>query len=180
MNEQNGIKTVQIILKTVHWGAIIFLCLWVLMPILRIFIPLEFVNNSNGERTYTMVRFYGLPIAATLLILTGVIKRKHTLTLIMIKVILAICVAVFSTVIAMIALLGSTCAWTVDKVLFENKQNISIKIVQRNYDCGATDSSRPNPKIFKVREITPDFIWATKIDTTEINKNEWIRTENKE
>ena len=124
-----------------------------------------------------MIRFYGLPIAATLLILTGMIKRRHTLIFVVTKIIIAICVAVFSIFVTMIILLGSTCAWTTDKVFFENKQNSSIKIVQRSYGCGATDSSRPIPKVFKVREITEDFIWATEIDTIKIDKNKWTRIE---
>jgi hypothetical protein len=80
----------------------------------------------------------------------------------------------------MIVLLGSTCAWTTDKVFFENKQNSSVKIVQRHFGCGATDSSYPTVKVFRVREITSDLIWVTEIDTTQIDKSEWIRIENEE
>ena len=165
-------------LKILRWTSIIFLCLWVLLPILGLFIPLEFVYNSRSEEIYIMIRFYGFPVAAVLSVLTW-IKRKEWLPAIFIKIVLAICVAVVSGVITIIALLGNMCAWTTDKVFFENKQNSSIKIVQRGFGCGATDSDYPTYKTFKIREITSDFIWATKIDTNKIDKNEWIRIENK-
>jgi len=180
MTKQNVIKTVLFFLKIVHWISIIFLFLWILIPILGLFIPLEFANNDS-EEIYIMIRFYGFPIAATLLILTGMMKRKHTVTLIVTKAIIAICIAIFSFFIAAIFLLGGVCGWITDnKMFFENKQNPSIKIVMRSFDCGAFDSSYPDFKAYKVRKITKDFIWATKIDTNQINKNEWIRVESKE
>jgi len=178
MDKQNVIKTVQKFLRIVHWTSILCLCFWILVPILGLFIPLEFAN-SHTEDTYIKIRFYGFPIAATLLILTGMIKRKHTLCLIVTKIILATCIAVFSFFVMIIVLFGSMCAWTTDKVFFENKRNPSIKIVQRSFGCGATDSTPATIKVFKIREITSDLIWVTEIDTTQIDKSEWIRIENK-
>ena len=180
MNRQNIIKTSQRLLKIIRWTSIIFLCLWILIPVLGFFIPLEFANK-NSELIYTKIRFCGLPIAAILLVLTYKIKNKHTPILIVYKIILAIGVAFLFYFIAAIILLGSSmCAWTTDKVFFENRQNHSVKIVQRSFGCGATDSDYPTVKVFKIREITPVFIWVTKIDTNKINKNEWIRIENTE
>ena len=176
MNKQKIIITMQKFLQVVHWASIIFLGFWVLIPILGNFIPLEFANK-NSEHIYEMIRFYGLPIAAALLILTGMIKRKHTLSIIVTKIILTIFVAVFSFYISVIDLFGNMCSSTTHKVFFENKQNPSIKIVQRSYGCGAIDSSPSVPLVFKVREITSNLIWVTDIDTTQIDKSEWIRIE---
>lgn len=75
-------------------------------------------------------------------------------------------------------LFAGMCDWTTDKIFFKNKQNSSIKIVQRSFGCGATDSSPATLKVFKVREITPYLIWVTSIDTNQINKVDWKRIEN--
>ena len=166
-------------LKIVRWTSVIFLCLWLLLPILGLFIPLEFVNNSRSEEIYIMIRFCGFPIAAVLSVLTW-IKSKDTSYIVVGKIILAVCVAVVSWGVSVIALLGGVCGYITDNVFFENKQKPSIKIVQRHYDCGAFDSDYPTYKIFKIKEITSDFIWATEIDTNKIDKNEWIRIENNE
>jgi hypothetical protein len=179
MNKQNAITTRQKFVKIVRWSSIIFLCLWVLIPVLGGFVPLELRRHSTIEYIYEWIYFHGFPIAAILLTLTW-IKRKDRLSLFMAKIILAICVAVISGIIAGIVLFSDMCAWTTRKTLFENKQNSSIKIVLRSYGCGATDSSYPTYETFKIREITSDIIWgATEIDTNQINKNEWRRIEDK-
>jgi len=163
-------------LKIIFWTSIFILGFWTLILILRFFIPLDFTNRDS-ENSYVRIGIFGFSITATLFVLIRMIKRKHISEFIVIKIILANCVAV-SFCIIMTVFLGSMCAWTTDKVFFENKQNSSIKIVQRHFGCGATDSSEPTIEVFKIREITPYLIWATKIDTNQIDKNEWIRVEN--
>jgi len=179
MNKQKINKMIQFFLKIIYYLSIISLCLWGVALILRIFLPLEFANHDS-EMIYIKIRFYWFIISAVLLILTGVIERKHTLNLIITKIILSFGIVGFSIFVTMGIIIGSVCGWTVDdKVFFENKQNSSIKIIMRNYDCGALDSSYPDFRPYKVRKISDNFNWATKIDTTKINRNEWIRIENK-
>ena len=176
MNNPNTITTLKFCLKIIHWISILFLCLWILIPVLGFFIPLELTNSSSKE-TYMMIRVISFPIAATLTVLTGMLKCHHNLKFIIVKIIIAVGVAYLSSIISAIALFGSMCAWSTDKVFFESKQNPSITIVQRSLDCGAFDSSHPVGIVFKIRRITPNFIWAPKIDTAQIDKNEWIRIE---
>lgn len=163
-------------LKIAFWTSIILPCFWILTAILGNFIPLEFANN-DGEFIYDSIRFYGFPIAI-MLTLTGTIKSKDTSGIIATKIFLTICVSVFSIFVVVMTLFAGMCDWTTDKVFFENKQNSSIKIVQRSFGCGATDSSPATLKVFKVREFTPYLIWVTSIDSNQINKSEWTRMEN--
>ena len=174
MNRENTIAILQKILKIVRWTSIIFLCFFGLITILKIFSPLEFAND-NSEYTFIIIGFYGFPIAVSVLILTGMIKRRHSLGFIITKIVLAIVGYVGSVFVITIMLFAAMCGWTTDKVFFENKQNPSTKIVQRRFGCGAGDSSPATIKVFKIREISSDFIWATKIDTTKIDKSEWVR-----
>jgi len=158
-------------LKIVYWTSIFLICFWLLAALLEPFIPLEFANNE-GEYVYDSIHFYGLPIVI-MLTLTGTIKKKDALGLIVAKIFGTICAAAFSAFVMIATLLAGMCDWTTDRVFFENKQNPSIKIVQRSYGCGAIDSSPATLKVFKVREIAPYLIWVTNIDTSQINKSEW-------
>ena len=178
MNKRNVI-IMQRFLKIVFWVSNSILIFWIATSILGLFIPLEFANNDI-EYTYIKVRFCVIPIAV-LFAIVGTIKNKDRLGLITIKIFLAICASICSVFMMAVILLGiNVCGWITDKVFFENKNNPSTKIIQRHFDCGATDSSPSNPKIFIIREFTPYFIWATEIDTNQIDKNEWIRVENSE
>ena len=165
-------------LKIVFWTSILLPCFWVLTAILGNFVPLEFSNNYS-EFIYDSIRGFGFPIAV-MLTMTGTIKSKDKAGIIATKLVLTIVAAAFSFFIIVMTAFAGMCDWTTDKIFFENKQNSSIKIVQRSFGCGATDSSPATLKVFKVSEITPYLIWVTSIDTNQINKSEWIRIENKE
>ena len=75
---------------------------------------------------------------------------------------------------------GSVCGGMTDDILFENKIDTTIKIEARHYDCGVTDTQRPNMKTYKVIRLTKYFIWRTRIDTNKINKADLTRIRIKE
>ena len=161
--------------KIVYWTSILLLSFWILTAIFGTFIPLE-ISNNDFEFIYDSIRFYGFPITI-ILTLTGTIKKKDTTGTIATKVLTTIVISVVSIFIMVMTLFAGMCDWTTDIVFFENKLNPSIKIVQRSFGCGATDSSPATLKVFKVKEITPYLIWTTSIDTNQINKYEWTRIE---
>ncbi len=68
---------------------------------------------------------------------------------------------------------GDMCSWSTGTVLFEHKEDPKIKIVERDYGCGATDSGSPVYKVFRRKEITSYLSLFTEIDTSKINKAEW-------
>ncbi|MBL7800688.1 MAG: hypothetical protein JNL95_08170 [Chitinophagales bacterium] len=157
--------------KVIFKTSILLLSIWILSAICRTFIPLEFSNN-NFEFIYDNIRFYGFPITI-ILTLTGTIKKDDSSGVIVTKIVMTIFISAFSVFVMFIMLFAEMCDWSTDKVVFVNKQNPSTKIVQRSFGCGATDSSPETIKVFKIREITPYFIWVTNIDTNQINKSEW-------
>jgi len=172
------IITVKDFLKIVHWISIISICFLVLVLVFWYFIPLEFAN-THRESHYSAICFLGFVIAGIVFILTRKIERKHTSNLIVVKIVLVFCFLILSFFVMMEVGFNNLCSWTTNKVLFENKQNHSIKIVQRSFGCGATDSSYPIIKEFQIKEFTSDFVLITEIDTNQINKNEWVRIENR-
>ena len=72
------------------------------------------------------------------------------------------------------------CAWTTRNELLMHKANNKIKIVERDYGCGATDSTAPIVRIFKTREVTNFFIFITEVDTSKIDKTNWIKIKESE
>jgi hypothetical protein len=164
----------QLLLKVIYRTALFMLIFWLGAAVLSNFVPLEFASQ-NIEHLYYSIRFYGVPIAIVFT-LTGTIKKKESWVEIISKIVLTI-FACFGSVAIMTIMIfvGGMCAWTTDKVLFEHKNESTIKIEKRNFGCGATDSSPSTPGVFKVSSFTPYFIWVSKIDTNEIDKSEWLR-----
>ena len=65
------------------------------------------------------------------------------------------------------------CEWSDGKIIYENKNNPSSKIVERDMGCGATDSGDPVYGMFKIKTLIPPFVWANRVDTDQIDKSEW-------
>ena len=164
--------------KIIYLTSIFFICFWILAAILGQFVPIEFTDNQI-ENTFDSIRLFGFPIAI-LLTLSGTIKPNDTSGSIGGKILLTLFVSGISFFFMVITLFASMCSWTTGKVFFESKQDRSIKIVERDYGCGATDSGRPICKIFKVKNITNYLIWVTEIDTNKIDKSQWVKIDTKE
>ena len=159
-------------LRIIYWISIFLICFWVFLPLIKSFLSLE-ITDHEIEDTYDLIRFWGLPVAI-LLTLTGTIKQDDTSDDVGGKVSLTLFVAGFSL---FFVLLFNMCDWSTSIVLFQNKEDSDIKIVEREYGCGATDGGEPIYKIFKVQELTKYFIRVTEIDTATIGRAEWERVE---
>jgi hypothetical protein len=118
--------------------------------------------------------FYGIPLAV-LMTLTGTIKAKDKPEAIIMKIIATFLISVGTFIISMFLLFVGMCGWTTNKVLYENKNNNSLKIVERYYGCGAVDSDYPDYKTFKMKEISKNIYWYSRIDTNTINTSEWVK-----
>jgi hypothetical protein len=161
--------------KFIFWTSIFFIGFWILLPILELFIPLEFTDNEIKNSFYN-IRFWGLPLSI-MLTLTGTLKPNDSS--IGSKVILTLLISGISVFIMIISLFGDMCGWTATgKVFFEDKKDHSIKIVERDYGCGALDSGLPKYKVVKIKELTKYLVLVTEIDTNKIDKSEWIRVPN--
>ena len=157
--------------KIIFFISIVLIIFWVSTPIIGLFIPLEF-SNRELESAFEHIRFYGIPISI-LLTLFGSIKTNESKGNIAGKIVVTFIISGLSIFFLFISIFANMCDTTNRKTLFENKQNENLKIIEREYGCGATDSSPPNVSIYKVRQLTKYFIYPTKIDTNDLDKNEW-------
>ena len=161
--------------KIVFWTAVVFIGLWLIMPLIRWLMDLEFATNSF-KSNYKEFLFFFIPIAI-LLTLFGTIKNKDKGLIIAGKVIGTIVAAATTVFIMFMSIFGDMCAWINRQELYEHKNDSNTKIMVRDFGCGATDSSPPTVGIYKVRYFTKYFIRSTKIDTATIDKYKWIRIE---
>src|SRR6187399_945797 len=125
-------------LKIIFWTSIFFISFFIVVAILGRFVKVEFISNKT-EYLFETVRFFGIPIAI-LLTLSRFIKRKDNATSIFGKVLLMIIISGISVFFLTISVFVSMCSWTTNKTLYIKKSNDSIKIVKREFGCGATDS----------------------------------------
>ena len=70
---------------------------------------------------------------------------------------------------------ANMCDWTNREIQFISKEDNKMKIIKREYGCGATDSGPPIVKNFKVQQYSRYFISAKEINIDEIDKNKWMR-----
>ena len=166
------------IFKIIFWVSISLITIRILTIIIGQFITVEIVD-SNLRNIHDFFRGIGFPIAI-IFTLTGTIKKTDdTISKVVKSILTFIFVAiVFFFIIA--SSLTEMCSCTTDNVVFENKQNNSIKIVKREFGCGATDSGSPTFKLFEIHEYANCVIWVKDVDTNKIDKNKWKRIENKE
>ena len=146
-------------------GLLIF---WMVSPILMEYFSLEF-NDKNFESNFISIRFFGIPICI-LFTLIGTIKSNHKRIDRITFTVLTFGVAIFAFFIMIGSILSGMCDWSNNETLFVNKENQNIKIIEREYGCGAMDSDIPFIRDFKVNEFSKYFIIATKIDKEKINK----------
>jgi hypothetical protein len=67
------------------------------------------------------------------------------------------------------------CAYSTKEVHYFNKLDPSIKIVTRDFGCGAVDSAPPIKYLQRVEEYTKYFIQVEHIDTFNIDHSKWIK-----
>jgi hypothetical protein len=167
----------QTICKTIYWASLTLIFVFVIVPFIGQFIPLEFTDD-NFQNFFEQFRFFGLPIAI-LLTLFGTLKHTDATATKTTKIVLTICITLFSVFVLSMTVFAGMCRWTNNKVLFENKNDKTKKIVLRDFGCGATDSGSPTYKVCKIKTISPLLIWVRDLDTTKIDRRIWQRVDNK-
>jgi hypothetical protein len=139
------------------------------------FIPIRFVDIKITQGI-NLCSIYILPVSI-LLTLLGLFEKVRERRYILFRVIVttssAIVLFFILTRLGTAILLGSV--RVSGTVLFENRDNRSIRIVEK-YDNAGLLGEGPK-EIFKERPLTSLFIIEAKIDTNELIKNEWIAIE---
>ncbi len=120
-----------------------------------------------------------MPIALlSTLTVYGFIKRINSVYYIL-HLIMAIVLAISFFVETILYAFGpGMCERTTRKVLFQDRTDPSVKIVERDFGCGATDSEPATTDTYKIKELAFYFILSTKVDTNKIDKTQWTRIEN--
>jgi len=65
------------------------------------------------------------------------------------------------------------CSYTTHRILFVNRINPTIQIIERSYGCGATDSEFPKYVYYKRMPLISFLDFVTRIDINKVNSNDW-------
>jgi hypothetical protein len=159
--------------KISSWVAVIFICIGIASLITGLLLPIEFINYKAA--TIVSRLYFSILIISAFSALSITYQQKYGWgTMISIMVVLSITIFITFYLIA-IASLSNMCSWTTVNTLYENTENPSVKIVEREFGCGATDSSNPTKRLFKTKQVTPFFVWVTEFDTASVDKTKWHR-----
>ena len=153
--------------------SVFMICFWIITSLIRLWLQIDF-KNFQDEMTYEKFRFFAFPVAI-LCTLFGKLKKEDERRAIVSKIISTVAFSILTLIVLAFAFISNMCQYTTKEILFENKQNPSVTIALRDYGCGAWDSDPPNDKAYKMRSLPFGLIMTSAIDTTKIDKNEWIK-----
>jgi hypothetical protein len=146
----------------------VFFCL---IPILWKVQPLQFASTDIAE---WFNNFFLIGLLFTFLFsLTWTLKGTNLLQSFGI-IMLTLLITGFVFFLIAIASFGNMCSYSTGKTIFINKKN-KDRIVLRYFGCGATDSTPASTHVSKIRYFTPLFMLVSDIDTTKIDRRQWVR-----
>jgi hypothetical protein len=167
--------------RIIYFGSIVFIIVSLLVSLsLKIF-PLE-LSESGYEEVFDELFFIGIPVAIIMTcskIFFKNVQKSKIRSAIINRLIIAVVVFISFIFYGFISFGANMCTWSTGPTLFVNTKKSCEKIVLREFGCGATDNSPGTLSVFKVTTITPFFIYATEIDTTKIDSNEWVKLRQK-
>lgn len=158
------------IYKIIFWTAIAFICLTIFSLTIGQLLLFEFADYRVMHKYYDTV-MQGLPIAI-LLTLFGTIKLKNTKSKKWTIVGLTILTSILSFVIVVSLMFRiGFGAWSTVTTIYRHKTENKV-IKEQWFDVGALGYG--GQRIVEIEPFLKFWILPTKIDTTAIDKNEWI------
>jgi hypothetical protein len=154
----------------IFWIAIILLVAWLGLPLIVEVTNLILLDTAFSD-FYHKSKVFVVPIAF-LLTLVKTLKKGSPLYIQARALFFTIGAAVLSILIFMVSL-SDMCGDTVKKVLFINRQKPTTKIYLREYDCGAVGVG--GLEIVRIDTVAIIFSRVEKVDTAQLDKNDWIR-----
>jgi hypothetical protein len=137
------------------------------------YLPFQFNNQNTAESFYHLI-WLTFPLAILLTLLRPGKNSKGT------GKALTIVAAIVSLVFLSFFVFARTmCGYITDEVLFVNKSDTTLKIVEKHYDCGATDSDLPKYEYYKTKALIRQILYSKQVDTLRLDKNEWLKTNSK-
>lgn len=145
----------------------IFLCAFILT--IGQYLPFQFSNENTAQNFYLLI-WITFPLSILLTLLRPGKNSKGT------GKALTIVTAIVSLVFISFFVFAKTmCGYITDEVLFVNKSDTSLKVVEKHYDCGATDSDLPKYEYYKTKALTRQILYSKQIDTSHLDKSEWMK-----
>jgi uncharacterized membrane protein len=159
------------VLKIIFSASLLYLAITIVTFSIGQFIPIEF-SDIKYRNTFYDINFYAVPVAI-LLTLAGTLKNSDEAKRKILKVWLTIFASGLSIplLFAYILTLGFG-AWTDLRVKFRKSENEDIRIVEQMYDIGAFGYA--GQRTVKTIPLTPLFNYIIKVDTTELDRSDWI------
>ena len=136
------------------------------------FFGMEFIDE-NVEQVFQEIRFWGVPICIFLTLFT--IKPKEKREDKILKFFVTLVFTTFAFFIMVMLMFTGMCNWYNVEVMYRSKEDKELKIIRRNYGCGATDSGPPIESFFSVKKVNKHFNSVREINIEEIDLTKWNR-----
>ena|SRR5690606_32704592 len=159
--------------KIIFWTSLVFLGLAILFPLIRKGLEIQFATDDM-KSNYEMFISNAIPLAI-LLTLFGTIKSEYNLSKTVSIVALTLVISIGSMYFMFLAAFSDLCSYTNVKTIYQLKDDPNTKIMIREFGCGAVDSGPPSVGVHRVQYYTKYFIRTSRIDTNQIDKNQWIK-----
>jgi hypothetical protein len=138
-------------------------------------LPVEFEDKNFGKEILE-AGFYIVFFDALLIMLFFIIKENDKLPKLIIKAVLSFLITIpFYFILVVICIAASPPNVTKEQTIFIYKADETTKIVERFTSSGFFGGDETSSGIVKTEKINNYFIWVSEIDTTKLNKSEWIR-----
>lgn len=139
--------------------------------------PFEIANAQLSDVVcYTLwsVIAVGILVMGNLFIYEG--NKRDAAFRILLLIFFNLSVGLFIYCFSMFIIIGSVGGFQ-ESVLYVHRSNESIKIIRQNYDQGAWDSGDIDYRFRKVSYVTPYVRYVHEIDTSAIDKREWVKVQ---
>lgn len=165
--------------RILYWISLLYIVTCLLVSLLIRISPLDFASSVDADR-FDILFFGGIP-AAILLMISRIgfktMNRTEKRNAIILGFLMSIGCFLIFVLYAFTSFGSSLCDYSNGRTLFISRTDPSIRIIFRYYGCGAVDSSPETPSTAKLKPFTRVFNYITPVDTSKINKEEWIRVE---
>ena len=164
----------KVLYRIIFWGSLLFLAVFLWTVTIGQTINIDFRNYKTANDFYNVI-LGGAPIAI-LLTLFGTLKKRHDI----VRKLLTIFATIGLTVLTFMFLLNNLFtigfgAWTTFNIAYENKANPERQIREQRYDASAFGYG--GDRIVEVKPLARLFWQVSLVDTTKIDKTQWIRVD---
>lgn len=172
-------KTKNILLvinSIIFYSSIISIITIIALPISISLSNLHITDNTIKD-WYISFSLIAIPILTLIVFLTRI--KRNKIWIVISKIVLYIITSFTVYIIILFLFFASIfldmCQWNTRKILYQHKKNKNILIIEEDFGCGATDGSPATVSIRKLIKINSYFCYKTSIDTSKIDKSQWIK-----